>query len=66
MKMYYITRYEHNPNKETEYYCGTGIWNSVAENVTRVKIQFFAEEVIVKMIIDEYTDCDWHEVEIRN
>lgn len=63
MEMFYITRYEHNPNKTTEYYSGGGYW---CDSSDVVSMRLYSDESDVKEIIINHTECDWHSVELRN
>ena len=59
MKMYYCTRYEHNPVYQTEYYTGNGYWDSESRTIL-----FFKHESDAKHLVKYITEADWHEVEI--
>lgn len=63
MKMYYITRYEHNPLRQTLYYAGGGQWT--VENHDRLSLRLYNSENYCKAVIASLTECDWHCIELR-
>lgn len=69
MKMYYVTRYEHNPNRQTEYYFGGGHFYPMsppvnASNNMRISLRLYANVGLAKVLCKTYTETDWHEVDI--
>lgn len=64
MQMFYITRYEHNPNKDTEYYVGGGRWLSIRSN--RISPRLYDNEDFCKVVVQGLDECDWHSLDIQN
>jgi len=63
MKMYYCTRYLHNPNKETLFYVGGGRWEPVRNN--RISPRLYTKEELAKCVIQDLTETDWFCVNIN-
>ena len=70
MKMYYVTRFEQREDKPTEYYYGGGQWMTCKaspegwEGNERIMLRLYKNENLAKCVADEYTESDWHEIEI--
>lgn len=64
MKMYYCTRFLHNPNRPTEYYVGIANPDWKSKNQGSIKLKLFESEALVELMLQNIPETDWHEVEI--
>ena len=70
MKMYYCTRYLHNPDIETQYYLGCGQWSTLqlqhGLSNARIALRLYTDETVAEQVIKDLTEGDWHEIEIAD
>lgn len=63
VEMYYCTRYLHNPDKQTEYYVGGGVW--AKKDLDRIRVRMYEKEGLARAVCDGYPESDWHSVQIH-
>lgn len=67
MLYYYCVRYNHNSDKETEYYTGNGIWATRQAMNTpneRVSIRMYRNEKLAMQVIKDMIEADWFCVDL--